>query len=99
MDFCLQDFKRRTSSNGIDSLLEDIDYSCSLSRAHFEELIGDNDAFSELASHAADAFEQASFHSVQDEPFLEDTKDFEVKIKHDPAEGNRLMDTWFVNAV
>merc|ERR1712079_126222 len=34
--------------------------------------------------NAADALEKARFHSVQDETFLGDTKDLEVKIEHDP---------------
>merc|ERR1740139_1826831 len=38
----------------------------------------------ELVSNAADALEKARFHSVQDESFLGDTSDFEVKIEHDP---------------
>jgi len=38
----------------------------------------------ELVSNAADALEKARFHSVQDEDFLGDTKDLEVKIEHDP---------------
>merc|ERR1712070_18500 len=38
----------------------------------------------ELISNAADALEKARFHSVQDESFLGDTKDLEVKIEHDP---------------
>merc|ERR1719145_397718 len=38
----------------------------------------------ELISNAADALEKARFHSVQDETYLGDTKDLEVKIEHDP---------------
>jgi len=38
----------------------------------------------ELVSNAADALEKARFHSVQDESFLGETKDLEVKIEHDP---------------
>merc|ERR1719145_349956 len=38
----------------------------------------------ELISNAADALEKARFHSVQDDSFLGDTKDLEVKIEHDP---------------
>merc|ERR1719461_1719095 len=38
----------------------------------------------ELISNAADALEKARFHSVQDETFLGDTKDLEVKVEHDP---------------
>merc|ERR1719346_825199 len=37
----------------------------------------------ELVSNAADALEKARFHSVQDDSFLGDTKDLEVKIEHD----------------
>merc|ERR1712238_502191 len=37
----------------------------------------------ELVSNAADALEKARFHSVQDESFLGDTKDLEVKLEHD----------------
>jgi len=43
----------------------------------------------ELISNAADALEKARFHSVQDESFLGDTKDMEIKIEHDP-EGKTL---------
>merc|ERR1712151_364081 len=38
----------------------------------------------ELISNVADALEKARFHSVQDESFLGETKDLEVKIEHDP---------------
>merc|ERR1719156_128121 len=38
----------------------------------------------ELISNAADALEKARFHSVQDDSFLGDTKDLEVKIEYDP---------------
>merc|ERR1712194_457208 len=38
----------------------------------------------ELVSNAADALEKARFHSVQDESFLGDTQDLEIKIEHDP---------------
>jgi heat shock protein beta len=38
----------------------------------------------ELVSNAADALEKARFHSVQDDSYLGDTKDLEVKIEHDP---------------
>mmetsp|Transcript_35142 Transcript_35142/g.88564 ORF Transcript_35142/g.88564 Transcript_35142/m.88564 type:complete len:812 (+) Transcript_35142:49-2484(+) len=38
----------------------------------------------ELVSNAADALEKARFHSVQDDLYLGDTKDLEVKIEHDP---------------
>merc|ERR1712048_581418 len=41
-----------------------------------------------------DALEKARFHSVQDETFLGDTKDLEVKIEHDPdAKTITLIDT------
>merc|ERR1711976_707437 len=33
---------------------------------------------------AADALEKARFHSVQDESFLGDVKDLEIKVEHDP---------------
>merc|ERR1719414_2077633 len=38
----------------------------------------------ELISNSADALEKARFLSVQDEAYLGDTKDLEVKIEHDP---------------
>merc|ERR1719207_360722 len=38
----------------------------------------------ELISNAADALEKARFHSVQDDSFLGDTQDLEIKIEHDP---------------
>merc|ERR1712187_1107040 len=38
----------------------------------------------ELVSNAADALEKARFHSVQDDSFLGDTQDLEIKIEHDP---------------
>merc|ERR1719258_29681 len=38
----------------------------------------------ELISNAADALEKARFHSVQDDSFLGEAKDLEVKIEHDP---------------
>merc|ERR1711981_403732 len=48
----------------------------------------------ELISNAADALEKARFHSVQDESFLGDTKDLEVKIEHDPdAKTLSIIDT------
>merc|ERR1719426_25293 len=48
----------------------------------------------ELVSNAADALEKARFHSVQDESFLGDTKDLEVKIEHDPeAKTISIIDT------
>merc|ERR1711933_415065 len=37
----------------------------------------------ELVSNAADALEKARFHSVQDDSYLGDTKDLEIKIEHD----------------
>merc|ERR1712137_676341 len=48
----------------------------------------------ELISNAADALEKARFHSVQDEEFLGDTKDLEVKVEHDPeAKTISIVDT------
>merc|ERR1712039_276803 len=48
----------------------------------------------ELISNAADALEKARFHSVQDESYLGETKDLEVKIEHDPdAKTITLIDT------
>jgi heat shock protein beta len=48
----------------------------------------------ELISNAADALEKARFHSVQDESFLGDVKDLEVKIEHDPeAKTLTIIDT------
>jgi len=48
----------------------------------------------ELISNAADALEKARFHSVQDETFLGDTKDLEVKVEHDPdAKTISIIDT------
>merc|ERR1719411_1183798 len=48
----------------------------------------------ELISNAADALEKARFHSVQDEAFLGDTKDLEVKLEHDPdAKTITIIDT------
>merc|ERR1712093_286122 len=38
----------------------------------------------ELISNAADALEKTRFLSVQDESFLGDVKDLEIKIEHDP---------------
>jgi len=40
----------------------------------------------ELISNSADALEKARFHSVQDESYLGDAKDLEVKIEHDPEQ-------------
>merc|ERR1712187_660733 len=48
----------------------------------------------ELISNAADALEKARFHSVQDESFLGDVKDMEVRIEHDPeAKTLTIIDT------
>merc|ERR1711957_621927 len=48
----------------------------------------------ELISNAADALEKARFHSVQDDAFLGDTQDFEIKIEHDPeAKTLTIVDT------
>merc|ERR1719311_325217 len=48
----------------------------------------------ELISNSADALEKARFHSVQDESFLGDTKDLEVKIEYDKdAKTISLIDT------
>merc|ERR1712226_710255 len=48
----------------------------------------------ELISNAAYALEKARFHSVQDDSFLGDTKDLEVKIEHDPeAKTLSIVDT------
>merc|ERR1712125_147681 len=48
----------------------------------------------ELISNAADALEKARFHSVQDESYLGETKDLEVKIEHDPdARTISIVDT------
>merc|ERR1711937_1109581 len=48
----------------------------------------------ELISNAADALEKARFHSVQDESFLGETKDLEVKIEYDAeAKTISLTDT------
>merc|ERR1712238_485753 len=48
----------------------------------------------ELVSNAADALEKARFHSVQDESFLGDTKDLEIKLEHDPeAKTLTIIDT------
>jgi len=38
----------------------------------------------EIISNAADALEKARFHSVQDDSYLGDTKDLEIKVEHDP---------------
>merc|ERR1711874_642280 len=48
----------------------------------------------ELISNAADALEKARFHSVQDEAYLADVKDLEIKIEHDPdAKTLSIIDT------
>merc|ERR1712004_789247 len=48
----------------------------------------------ELVSNAADALEKARFHSVQDDGYLGDTRDLEVKIEHDPdAKTISIVDT------
>jgi len=48
----------------------------------------------ELISNSADALEKARFHSVQDESFLGDNKDMEIKIEHDPeAKTLTIIDT------
>merc|ERR1712038_80111 len=46
----------------------------------------------ELISNAADALEKARFHSVQDETYLGDAQDLEIKIEHDP-EGKTISIT------
>merc|ERR1712194_360527 len=48
----------------------------------------------ELISNAADALEKARFHSVQDETFLGETKDLEIKMEHDAdAKTISIVDT------
>merc|ERR1711871_630323 len=48
----------------------------------------------ELISNSADALEKARFHSVQDESYLGETKDLEIKIEHDPdAKTISIIDT------
>merc|ERR1719482_523249 len=48
----------------------------------------------ELISNSADALEKARFHSVQDESYLGDAKDLEVKIEYDAdAKTLSLIDT------
>jgi len=48
----------------------------------------------ELISNAADALEKARFHSVQDDSFLGDTQDLEIKVEHDPdAKTITIVDT------
>jgi len=48
----------------------------------------------ELISNAADALEKARFHSVQDDSFLGDAQDMEIKIEHDAdAKTISIVDT------
>merc|ERR1719507_2553027 len=48
----------------------------------------------ELISNAADALEKARFHSGQDESFLGENKDLEIKLEHDPdAKTISIVDT------
>merc|ERR1712070_351676 len=48
----------------------------------------------ELISNAADALEKARFHSVQDDSFLADVQDLEIKVEHDPeAKTISIVDT------
>merc|ERR1712156_1017660 len=48
----------------------------------------------ELISNSADALEKARFHSVQDESFLGENKDLEIKLEHDPdAKTISIVDT------
>merc|ERR1719507_128190 len=48
----------------------------------------------ELISNSADALEKARFHSVQDESFLGENKDLEIKLEHDPdAKTLSIVDT------
>jgi len=48
----------------------------------------------ELISNAADALEKARFYSVQDESYLGEFKDLEVKLEHDPeAKTVSIIDT------
>merc|ERR1719482_1725842 len=48
----------------------------------------------ELISNAADALEKARFHSVQDDAYLGDTKDLEVKLEYDKdAKTISIIDT------
>merc|ERR1711988_369455 len=48
----------------------------------------------ELISNAADALEKARFHSVQDDSFLADVQDLEIKVEHDPeAKTISIIDT------
>merc|ERR1719439_347076 len=48
----------------------------------------------ELISNPADALEKARFHSVQDEAYLGETKDLEIKIEYDAdAKTISIIDT------
>jgi len=48
----------------------------------------------ELISNAADALEKARFHSVQDDSFLGETQDLEIKVEHDAdAKTISIVDT------
>merc|ERR1719411_1606034 len=48
----------------------------------------------ELISNSADALEKARFHSVQEESYLGESKDLEVKLEHDPdAKTISIVDT------
>jgi len=48
----------------------------------------------ELISNSADALEKARFHSVQDESFLGENKDLEIKLEHDAdAKTISIVDT------
>merc|ERR1719258_189612 len=48
----------------------------------------------ELISNSADALEKARFHSVQDESYLGETKDLEIKIEYDAdAKTISIIDT------
>merc|ERR1719281_915657 len=48
----------------------------------------------ELISNAADALEKTRFHSVQDDAYLGDTKDLEVKLEYDKdAKTISIIDT------
>merc|ERR1719191_2457739 len=48
----------------------------------------------EIISNSADALEKARFHSVQDESYLGETKDLEIKIEYDQdAKTISIMDT------
>merc|ERR1719411_2595377 len=48
----------------------------------------------ELISNSADALEKARFHSVQEESYLGESKDLEIKLEHDPdAKTISIVDT------